>query len=436
MAKTDKAPTAGARPSAVLAAPVINLSSPVSGVAGTTVTLTGSGFTGVTAVKFGAASASSYTVVSTTKITAVAPAGSGTVQITVTTTGGTSNGIGFTYTIATPVISAVAPVKGPTSGGNTVTLTGTSFNGATQVRFGNTTAAFAVVSATQITATAPARAAGTANITVVTPGGTSNGIPYTYVVAPTLAAVTPNQGPLAGGNAVVLTGTGLDGATQVRFGTAGAAYTVDSATQITATVPAAAAAAGDVAVTVVTPGGTTSGNVYYHYLPDPAVSVLTPSAGPTAGGNAVTLTGSHLLAATAVSFGATPAMTFTVVSDDEIDAVAPAQAAGTVTVSVTTPGGTSSSAAYTYLDPPTLSGAAPDQGPTAGGNTVTLTGENLTATTEVRFGTDLAGFTVVSDTLLTAVAPPGPAGTVSVTATTPAGTSTSTPYTRLSPPGI
>ncbi|TLS40513.1 cell shape-determining protein [Streptomyces montanus] len=434
MAKTDKAPSAGARPSAVLAAPVINLSSPVSGVAGTTVTLTGSGFTGVTAVKFGANSASSYSVVSTTKITAVAPAGSGTVQITVTTTGGTSNGIGFTYTTATPVISGVEPVKGPTSGGNTVTLTGTSFNGATQVRFGNTTAAFAVVSATQITATAPARAAGTANITVVTPGGTSNGVPYTYVVAPTLAAVTPNQGPLAGGNAVLLTGTGLDSATQVRFGSTSAAYTVGSATQITATVPAAAA--GDVAVTVVTPGGTTSGNVYYHYLPVPAVSVPTPSAGPAAGGNAVTLTGSHLLAATAVSFGATPATTFTVVSDDEIDAVAPAQAAGTVTVSVTTPGGTSSSAAYTYLDPPTLSGAAPDQGPTAGGNTVTLTGENLTATTEVRFGTDLAGFTVVSDTLLTATAPPGPAGTVSVTATTPAGTSTSTPYTRLSPPGI
>ncbi len=419
---------------AVQAAPVITLSSPVSGVAGTTVSLTGSGFSAVTAVTFGGVPASSYTVDSPTKITAVAPAGSGTVQIKVTTTGGTSNGMNFTYTVPTPVISTVVPATGPTAGGNTVTVTGTAFGGATQVRFGGATAPFAVVSATQNTATAPAGAAGTVTTTVVTPGGTSNGVPYTYVPAPTLTAVSPDQGPLAGGNTVTLTGTGLDSTTQVRFGSLTAAFTVASASQITATVPAGGA--GEVPVTVVTPGGTTGSGVYYRYLPVPALAAVTPSAGPTAGGNTVTLTGSGLLAATAVRFGGTPATAFTVVSDTQINATAPALAAGPVAVTVVTPGGTSNTAAYTYLDAPTLSGAAPGQGPATGGNTVTLTGTGLTATTQVLYGTTPAPFSIVSDTLLTTTAPPGPAGAVTVTVTTPGGTSTGTPYTRLSPPAI
>ncbi|MER5179382.1 IPT/TIG domain-containing protein [Streptomyces sp. NPDC002896] len=416
------------------AAPVISLSSPVSGLAGTTVTLTGSGFTGVTAVTFGSAPAASYSVVSATRITAVAPAGSGTVQITVTTTGGTSNGIAFTYTAPTPVINDVEPDEGPTAGGNTVTLTGTAFSGASQVRFGTTTAPFTVVSATQLTTTGPAGAAGTVTITVVTPGGTSNGMAYSYVPAPTLAAASPDQGPLAGGNTVTLTGSGLDHTTQVRFGTTAAAFTVLTSTQLTATVPAAAA--GEVPVTVVTPGGTTSGDVYYHYLPLPVVSALTPSAGPATGGNTVTVTGSGFLAATAVRFDSTPAASITVVSDTRIDANAPAGAAGTVAVTVTTPGGTSNAAPYTRLTQPALTAATPDQGPATGGNTVTLTGSGLTATTQVRYGTTPAAFTVVSDTLLTTTAPPGPAGALAITVSTPAGTSMSVPYTLVPPPAL
>ncbi|WP_040871889.1 IPT/TIG domain-containing protein, partial [Nocardia exalbida] len=62
-----------------------------------TVTLTGTGLTAATAVNFGATPAASFTVDSDTQITAVTPAGTGTVQVTVTTTGGTSNGVSYTY---------------------------------------------------------------------------------------------------------------------------------------------------------------------------------------------------------------------------------------------------------------------------------------------------------------------------------------------------
>ena len=57
---------------------------------GTSVMITGTNFGGVTAVKFGTVAASTYTVNSATQITATSPAGSGAVDVTVTTAGGTS----------------------------------------------------------------------------------------------------------------------------------------------------------------------------------------------------------------------------------------------------------------------------------------------------------------------------------------------------------
>ncbi|MDP3377013.1 MAG: IPT/TIG domain-containing protein, partial [Brevundimonas sp.] len=90
--------------SAGLAGPTVTALSPTSGSAagGTIVTLTGTGFTGATAVSFGATAASAFTVNSATSITATAPAGTGTVDVTVTTAAGTSatagSGNDYTYT--------------------------------------------------------------------------------------------------------------------------------------------------------------------------------------------------------------------------------------------------------------------------------------------------------------------------------------------------
>ena len=73
----------------------------------------------------------------------------------------------------------------------------------------------------------------------------------------------------------------------------------------------------------------------------PVVTALTPAAGPTSGGTSVTVSGSDLAGASAVSFGGQAATSFTIDSPTEITAFAPAHAAGTVAVTVTTPGGTS-----------------------------------------------------------------------------------------------
>src|SRR5258708_440075 len=82
-----------------------------------------------------------------------------------------------------PTVTNVNPNTGPTSGGTSVTITGTNFSGATAVSFGNNAAAsFTVNSATQITATSPA-GVGTVDVTVTTAGGTSaisSGDRFTY----------------------------------------------------------------------------------------------------------------------------------------------------------------------------------------------------------------------------------------------------------------
>lgn len=86
--------------------------------------------------------------------------------------------------------------------------------------------------------------------------------------------------------------------------------------------------------------------------PAPSVTSLSPTGGPTLGGTTVTITGTNLSGATAVSFGSTPATSFAVDSATQITALAPAHTAGTVDVTVTTPGGTSSTTGtgndYTY----------------------------------------------------------------------------------------
>jgi hypothetical protein len=77
--------------------PTISNLNPNTGAAGTSVVITGTLLTGATGVSFGGVPATSFVVNSATQITAVAPAGSGTENVTVTTPDGTSNPLAFTY---------------------------------------------------------------------------------------------------------------------------------------------------------------------------------------------------------------------------------------------------------------------------------------------------------------------------------------------------
>ena len=152
-------------------APVVFSFTPTSGPSGTPVTITGSGFTGATAVKFNGTTAT-FTVTSDTQITATVPAGATTGPVAVTTPAGTGTSTAsFTVTSqgGAPAVSSFTPTSGPS--GTSVTITGSGFTGATAVKFNGTTATFTVTSDTQITATVPA-AATTGPVAVTTPAGT------------------------------------------------------------------------------------------------------------------------------------------------------------------------------------------------------------------------------------------------------------------------
>ncbi|WP_327115921.1 IPT/TIG domain-containing protein [Nocardia sp. NBC_01730] len=404
-------------------------SGPTSGFNG--VVITGTDFTGPTTVRFGT-TATTFTIDSSTQITAIAPPGTGTVQVTVTTAAGTSNGVSYTYVSvpAVPTVASITPSSGPVSGGTLVTLTGTGFTGATAMSFGATPAtSYFVLSDNLIVALAPA-GTGTVLVTVTTAAGTSAGVPFTYVPVPTLTSISPNSGPVTGGTTVVLTGTGFTSATAVFFGFLPAtSFTVNSNTQITAVTPVGL---GTVPVTVSTVGGTSNAVSYTYVLP-PILLSLIPNSGPSAGGTMVTLTGVGLSGATGVSFGATPAISFTVVSDTQITAVAPA-GLGTVQVTVTTAAGSSNGLPFAYVSVPTVPTVAsitPNSGPAIGGTLVILTGTGFTGASAVHFGTTPATFYfVLSDTLIITLAPAG-TGTVPVTVTTAAGTSFGVSYTYI-----
>lgn len=249
---------------------------------------------------------------------------------------------------------------------------------------------------------------------------------------PVLTSVVPSTGPVQGTNPVTLNGSQFTGATAVTFGPAAAlSYTVTTPSTISATVPPGN---GTVNVTVRTPAGL-SNAVTYTYAPAPLLSSIAPDQGPTSGGTTVVLTGSGLTGTTAVTFGSSPAASFTVNSATQITAVTPA-GTGSVLCTATGPGGTSNAVVYTYLAAPALTALSPAQGPTDAGSTVTLTGTGLSTATAVHFGATPVSFTVVSDTTLVATAPAGPAGSVAVNATTPGGTSNSLGYLRVARPEI
>jgi hypothetical protein len=182
----------------------------------------------------------------------------------------------------------------------------------------------------------------------------------------------------------------------------------------------------------VYPTALSSKQVLSHYKAAgfaPKIKKLSPNAGPTAGGNTVTITGGGFTSDATVDFGSTPATSVTRVSLTELQAVAPA-GSGVVRVSVHTYVGTSPSAGgdlYAY-GPPSVSSISPTSGPTSGGTTVTITGAGFVPGAKVHFGSTLGSkIKFVSPTTLTAVSPIETAGSVDVTVTTAAGTSATSP---------
>jgi uncharacterized repeat protein (TIGR03803 family) len=149
--------------------------------------------------------------------------------------GGSGSGSGGVFYSLNASISPFISLVGFPAGtaGQTVQILGNGLTGTTSVKFGSGSASFTVVSNTYMTAVVPT--SGTSGtVTVATPGGTLKS-KQLFKVTPVISSFTPSSGPV--GTQVTITGTGLTGATKVTFGGVSAIFTVNSGTQVTATVP-------------------------------------------------------------------------------------------------------------------------------------------------------------------------------------------------------
>ncbi|HEX3434897.1 MAG TPA: IPT/TIG domain-containing protein [Solirubrobacteraceae bacterium] len=426
---------AGLAPASSLGAtgPQVKKLKPVGGppAGGTSVVISGARFTGATAVKFGTTNATSFTVNSSSTITAVSPAGTGTVDVTVTTPEGTSPNSEADEFIYGPHITAIAPNRGPAGGGTSVTITGSDLAAVTAVKFGSANATSVKVdSSSSITAVSP-EGTGTVDVTAVDPEASSAstvGDQFSYVPAPTVTGVSPAGGPEAGGTEVAITGTNFAEVTAVHFGMTSVGFTVNSEGLITLLSPPGV---GAVDVTVTAFGGTslTSFADQFSYEPPPTVTAVSPETGSSAGGASVTITGTNLEGATAVHFGTASATDLVVNSANSITAVSPVGTAGaTVDVTVTTLGGTSATSGgdrFRYLQdtPVVVRKVSPTSGALTGNTPVVIGGSAFVGATAVHFGSVSAtSFAVTTQHQIKAVAPPG-TGTVDVTVTTPEGVS-------------
>jgi len=235
------------------------------------VTITGTNFAGTPTVTLGGSSCSVLTV-SSTEITCTTTAhAAGTVNVSVTTPGGTGTLTdGYTY-YAAPTVTDVNPGSGPGAGGTSVTITGTGFYGvpgvSLTVTFGGNacTTNIVVVNDTTITCDTPSHADGFVDVSVTTDSGTgtlTNG--FEYYGSPTVLLVDPDQGPTTGGTAVTITGTNFFGTPTVDFG--GSACTgvvVNSSTELTCTTTGHISGLVDVSVTTGNGTGTLTDGFRY-----------------------------------------------------------------------------------------------------------------------------------------------------------------------------
>lgn len=325
-------------------APTITQFTPSSAAQGTTVTITGTGFTGTTQVKFGTSPADSIRVVSDTQIIAIVGNGSSG-SVVVTTPGGTVAAPGFTFLSPRPLIAGFSPKSG--ASGTNITLYGQHFTGVTEVKFGGIAAAsIQIISDTQISAVVGSGASG-----VVTAGnsggiGTSADL-FTYLTSPSISGFEPRSG--SQGSEILIFGFGFTGVTQVTFGGIPAtSVTFLSDTQIRAIVGNGSTGA----VSVTAPGGTTS-LAGFTFVPQSSIRINTFTPSSAAIGTTVIITGAGFTGTTQVTFGGVASNNVVVGSDGQLSAVVPAGAqSGDITV--TSPLGTARAPGFIILAQATL----------------------------------------------------------------------------------
>lgn len=302
----------GFLPVAQAAAPVISSASPstINGEVGGTVTLTGSGFTGATAVNLGNSSAS-FSVVNDGSLTITVPPSAtyGAVDVKVTNSSGNSTlANAFSYTAPpTIVVTSVSPSTVNYRGGGSITINGSGFNtkywaswtgvGRRALSLGGAYLTVTSFTDTQIVATIPSTTI--LNNPTLRVDTYNNSFEFNNFVSvvqppnPTITSISVASGSILGGYSTTLTGTGFLNVNYVYFGNNSVYVTPLSDTQLQVNVPSTLDL-GTVDVKVVNPwNDATLSNAFTYEKPTaPTITAISPSIGLMSGGTQITITGS------------------------------------------------------------------------------------------------------------------------------------------------
>lgn len=234
---------------------------------GNVIRLFGTGFVpGATTVTFGTTSVQIAYVTSTELLVTVPSGLPGTVDVRVETPAGSATLTGaYTY-LPPPTIISVAPRKGSTAGGQTLTISGANFiDGDTQVTIGGVNAAVTNVSSSALTLTTPPGNAGPADVIVSTSAGSDRAIgAFTYFAPPVITNFSPNSG--RSGTSINIAGANFDpdaSGDQVTINGAGAPIISASATSLVVTIPSDATT-GPIRIT--TAGGTAQSGTSFNVV--------------------------------------------------------------------------------------------------------------------------------------------------------------------------
>jgi hypothetical protein len=397
------------------------------GVAGDSIDITGSGFTGTTTVEFGTASAT-FTVSSDTSITAIVPNLAQAGVVTVTNNIGAAQSSNSFSLIDAPAITGVDPSEA--APGDSITIYGTSFitrdSSPMQALFSRNTGGtlktsgvdVTLVSDTEATVAVPLGAT-PGYLYVSTAAGTSGGYSFTVngAATPTVSGFSPTNGNL--GTLVTVTGSSFSGASTVTIGGQSCSFSLASTsgdTTLSITVPTKASSG---VISVTNSVGTGSSEETFYVVSKPTISSISPTSGEPE--TSVTISGSNFMdgggdsVVTEVAIGLISSA-FTVNSATKITATVPDGGVGIPGgITVTTGGGTAtSSQSFTVLSlaEPSISSFSPSSG--AASEKVTVTGESFTGTTSVTLGGTACIFTLSSDTSLTFYVPSMSAGTYAI----------------------
>ncbi|HEY3339074.1 MAG TPA: IPT/TIG domain-containing protein [Propionicimonas sp.] len=160
----------------------------------TEIVIKGSDLTGADKVQFGSKKGTIVRRVSATEIVVKTPRAkkAGTVSVKVHTPAGWSTATSssrYTFT-AKPSLSTRKPTSGYYTGGTLVTLKGKNLKATTAVMFGNSAATIVSRTKTKLVVRAPAGVLGKTQVKVISPGGTSKGRSFTYVLTPRVTTAT------------------------------------------------------------------------------------------------------------------------------------------------------------------------------------------------------------------------------------------------------